>query len=136
MFRVLIPLGHGLPQEQIGAARAQALTALGARPFIEEALRWLPDAGIDDDGAIVDIPTPENLERHDREQSRVLVADDNAGVRDYLRRLLSSRYDVEAVADGEATLAAIARRRPDLVLADIMMPRLDGLRLAARLRGG
>ena len=136
MFRVLIPLGHGhLPQEQIGAARTQASTALGARPFIEEALRWLPDAGFDDDGVIVDIPTPENLERHDRERSRVLVADDNADMRDYLRRLLSSRYDVEAVADGEATLAAIARRRPDLVLADIMMPRLDGLRLAARLRG-
>src|SRR5262249_1898768 len=44
MFRVLIPLGHGhLPQEQIGSARTQASTALGAGPFIEEALRWLPD---------------------------------------------------------------------------------------------
>ena len=46
MFRVLIPLGHGhLPQEQIGSARTLASTALGAGPFIEEALRWLPDAG-------------------------------------------------------------------------------------------
>jgi CheY-like chemotaxis protein len=48
-------------------------------------------------------------------------------MRDYLRRLLASRYEIDAVADGEAALAAIARCKPDLVLSDIMMPRLDGM---------
>jgi hypothetical protein len=127
MFRVVIPLGHyHLPQEQIDAARTQASTALGARPFIEEALRWLPDAAPDDQQAIADIAPPEQLAPVNHDRSRVLVADDNADMRDYMRRLLSLRYDVEGVADGDAALAAIARRKPDLVLADIMMPRLDG----------
>jgi len=74
MFRVVIPLGHGhLPQEQIGAARTQASAALGARPFIEEAPRWLPDAGFDDDRVIADIATSEQeVEKHNRDRSAPL----------------------------------------------------------------
>jgi PAS domain S-box-containing protein len=49
--------------------------------------------------------------------------------------LLGERYDVEAVADGEAALAAAHARPPDLVLADVMMPRLDGFGLLRALRG-
>ena len=55
-------------------------------------------------------------------------------MREYVRRLLGARYDVEAVADGEAALAAVRSRPPDLVLADVMMPGLDGLGLARALR--
>jgi PAS domain S-box-containing protein len=64
----------------------------------------------------------------------VLLADDNADMRDYMRRLLGAHFDVEAVADGEAALAAVDRRLPDLVLSDVMMPGLDGAGLVARLR--
>ena len=134
-FRVQIPVGHGhLPQKQIGAERTLASTALGARPFLEEALRWLPDAGHDEELAVGHVALPEQAQSADGERPRIVLADDNADMRDYVRRLLSSRYDVEAVADGAAALAAIERRAPDLVLSDIMMPRLDGLELLARLR--
>jgi PAS domain S-box-containing protein len=68
------------------------------------------------------------------ERATILLADDNADMRDYVRRLLAPRYQVEAVGDGKEALAAIARRKPDLILTDIMMPRLDGLQLLARLR--
>ena len=51
-----------------------------------------------------------------------------------MRRLLATRYEVEACADGEAALAAVHRHRPDLVLADVMMPKLDGLGLVRALR--
>jgi DNA-binding response OmpR family regulator len=64
----------------------------------------------------------------------VLLADDNADMRDYVRRLLSARYEVEVVADGQAALAAARARRPDLVLSDVMMPRLDGFGLLQALR--
>jgi signal transduction histidine kinase len=66
--------------------------------------------------------------------ARIVLADDNADMRDYLRRLLRPRYAVEAVPDGEAALAAVRAQRPDLVLADIMMPRMDGLELLRALR--
>jgi PAS domain S-box-containing protein len=65
----------------------------------------------------------------------VLVVDDNADMREYMRRLLAGRgYEVEAVADGVAALEAARQRRPDLVLSDVMMPRLDGFGLLRTLR--
>jgi CheY-like chemotaxis protein len=45
-------------------------------------------------------------------------------MRDYLTRILSDRFQVEAVVDGEAALAAVRERMPDLVLSDVMMPKL------------
>ncbi len=65
---------------------------------------------------------------------RVLLADDNADMRDYVRRLLGRHYEVEAVADGAAALRAARERVPDLVLADVMMPGMDGFELLRELR--
>src|SRR6202012_2279183 len=64
----------------------------------------------------------------------VLLADDNNDMRDYVRRLLAERYQVEAVSDGQAALEAAWRRRPDLILSDVMMPDLDGFGLLQALR--
>jgi PAS domain S-box-containing protein len=64
----------------------------------------------------------------------VLVADDNPDMRQYLGRLLAGAYDVEGVTDGPAALAAARERPPDLVLADVMMPGLDGFGLLRDLR--
>src|SRR5262249_61857775 len=68
------------------------------------------------------------------ERRRVLIADDNADMRQYLSRLLSERYDVIAAADGKRALDAIAKQAPDLVLSDIMMPNLDGFGLLQAMR--
>jgi signal transduction histidine kinase len=65
---------------------------------------------------------------------RILWADDNADMRDYVRRLLSERYDVTAVPDGATALAAAFATKPDLVLSDVMMPGLDGFGLLRELR--
>ncbi|MDZ8110545.1 MAG: response regulator [Nostoc sp. DedQUE12a] len=55
-------------------------------------------------------------------------------MRDYLKHLLQPYYEVEAVTDGVAALAAVRRQLPDLVLSDIMMPGMDGLQLLHELR--
>jgi PAS domain S-box-containing protein len=129
-FTVSMPTG---PQRLV-SAQDETVRAdpLGARPFIAEALRWLPDAPDLDVIPNVDERTPTGEPAGPR--ARILLADDNADMRDYVRRLLAERYDVETVADGEAAFAAIVRDKPDLVLSDIMMPRVDGLELLARLR--
>src|SRR5215470_14845321 len=78
------------------------------------------------------VPSPQPGQGGDR--PRVLVADDNTDLRQYLVRLLAGRYAVEAVPDGEAALAAARERPPDLILTDVMMPRLDGFGLLRELR--
>jgi signal transduction histidine kinase/DNA-binding response OmpR family regulator len=134
-FTVSIPLGkEHLSTDRIGSARAAHSTSVRADAFVEEALRWLPGADAAHEPRIekelIGVPVSPAHPDH----SVVLLADDNADMRDYVRRLLASRYDVEAVGDGEAALAAARRRRPDLVLTDVMMPRLDGYGLLAALR--
>ncbi|WP_233491114.1 ATP-binding protein [Blastococcus sp. TBT05-19] len=64
----------------------------------------------------------------------VLVVDDNADMRAYLARLLGPHWSVRTTANGEEALAAVAERRPDLVLTDMMMPRIDGFELLRALR--
>ncbi|HEX8757130.1 MAG TPA: response regulator [Steroidobacteraceae bacterium] len=66
--------------------------------------------------------------------ARILLADGNADVRAYVAGLLSASYRIETVSDGEQALEAARRERPDLILSDIMMPRLDGLELLKALR--
>ncbi|HKS88392.1 MAG TPA: ATP-binding protein [Stellaceae bacterium] len=132
-FTVRLPLGSAhLPQDRVGAEPTLASSAIRAEAFVEEALRWLPDGMVSDiapantSDAAAGLPT-----RH--AGARILLADDNADMRAYVRRLLGD-CDVETVADGEAALAAIRARHPDLVLTDIMMPRLDGFGLIRAIR--
>jgi signal transduction histidine kinase/CheY-like chemotaxis protein len=64
----------------------------------------------------------------------VLVVDDNADMRTYLTRLLGPIWRVRTCANGEEALAAVAEERPDVVVTDVMMPRVDGFELLRRLR--
>ncbi len=66
---------------------------------------------------------------------RVLVVDDDPAVRESLRRSLKfNGYDIDLAADGEQALQAVASRRPDAVVLDVMMPRMDGLAACRALR--
>ena len=56
-------------------------------------------------------------------------------MRAYVSRLLANRFDVEPAADGKAALEAAIANPPDLILADIMMPKLDGFGLLRAVRG-
>ncbi|MDW8468505.1 MAG: response regulator [Burkholderiales bacterium] len=68
-------------------------------------------------------------------KKKVLIVDDEPNIVTALEYLLArSGYDVAVAEDGEAALAAVERERPDLVLLDIMMPRLNGYEVCRRLR--
>jgi PAS domain S-box-containing protein len=130
-FIITLPFGSAhLPPERIQSERTQDSTALGTRPFLEESLRWIAET--DEMPALM----PPAAEAAPPEGARpyILLADDNADMRDYVARLLTPLYEVRAVEDGLAALAAARERRPDLVLTDVMMPRLDGVKLLERLR--
>ena len=68
---------------------------------------------------------------------RVLIADDHAVVRQGLRTYLELQQDIDVVAeaaDGEAAVGEAARHAPDVVLLDLVMPRLDGVAALRLLR--
>ena len=71
-----------------------------------------------------------------RTPPRILIADDNAMNLDILQtRLALHGYEIVTATDGEAAIALAREKQPDLILLDIMMPRLDGLEVCRRLRG-
>jgi PAS domain S-box-containing protein len=136
VFTVTIPFGTAhLPADRLNASPAQASTGIRAQAYLDEAMGWLSG------GETIDRPHASSSEDLGVDVSavtarkdRVLLADDNPDMRDYVCRLLGEKYEVEAVADGQAALEAAWRQRPDLVLSDVMMPRLDGFSLLNALR--
>ena len=67
-------------------------------------------------------------------RERVLLADDNADVREYVAGLLRRQYEVVAVSNGDEALAKALADPPDVILSDVMMPGLDGFGLLEELR--
>jgi len=69
-------------------------------------------------------------------QQRILVVEDEAEIAGYLRRGLSFEgYVVETAADGQAALIAARERPPDVIVLDVMLPKIDGFEVAKRIRG-
>ncbi|MBD2465396.1 response regulator [Oscillatoria sp. FACHB-1407] len=139
-FRVLIPTGCAhLPTERIGANRTLASTTIGTSPYVEEALQWLPQ----ENESIQAVTSQKGRETpfaptyahvSSSASSQILLVDDNADMRDYLKRLLSERWQVETAANGAIALNLIQHQLPDLVLTDVMMPEVDGFQLLKTLR--
>jgi PAS domain S-box-containing protein len=132
-FTVSIPLGFNhLPAELVAHESAVPAAGVRSREFVEEASRWISSQpGPSDSDFVLESPKPTN--RGDA-PARVLLADDNPDMREYVSRLLGGKFEVESVANGEDALKAALRRPPDLVLSDVMMPVLDGFGLLRALR--
>jgi len=144
-FTVFIPTGYvHLPQDRI-STRNTSIT-LEASAYVEEALRWLPNESSEFSVLNSELSSESSLQNskcathryanktQHSQTARILLADDNADMREYVKRLLNQRYTVETVADGIAALHTIEQNPPDLVLTDLMMPRMDGLELLQALR--
>ena len=130
-FTIVIPRGSAhLAKERLILPDVVDSVASSAPSFVEEARSWdtvqRPTRSTIPPAALAQVPAGV--------RDRLLFADDNADMREYVIRLLSKQWRVEAVPDGIAALEAIARERPALVLADVMMPRLDGFGLLRTLR--
>jgi DNA-binding NtrC family response regulator len=136
-FTVTIPLGTAhLPPERIQATRPVAPTGVTAGVYAQEAQGWLADEWNPVDVEV--LPKPASLTSLPRPElagrELIVVADDNADMRKYLRHLLDGRYEVHTVSDGRQALATTRLLRPALLLADVMMPQLDGFGLLRAVR--
>jgi signal transduction histidine kinase len=101
---------------------------------VEEALRWSKDSDGSAEGRNLDLDEASDAEASAAARPRVLLADGNADMRDYVARLLRRTYEVQAVADGEAALQAALADPPDLVVLDVVLRGRDGLALLKELR--
>ncbi|MFR9806418.1 SpoIIE family protein phosphatase [Pseudonocardia sp. RS010] len=130
-FVVRVPLGFAhLPVESITLGRPAAAPHPRPEtfePFVAEALRWTP-ALPEDRG------TPQLPETVDPPRGHVLVVEDDPDMREHLHRLLSEHWSVHEVASGAEALDVARSDPPDLVVADVMMPELDGIGLLRALR--
>ena len=146
VFEIRLPFGSAhLPADGLVPAGHATTVSATADPYVQEALRWLPrtaQGGGDGTGTrpvheeiTLGTDTDPSAPAGRALPTRVLVADDNADMREYLARLLrTAGYQVTTVTDGQAALDAVRDGPPDLVISDVMMPRLDGLGLVAALR--
>ncbi len=122
-FRVRLPYGS-FSGATAGAPRESALPA-----YLDEALQWVAGA----EGTPGDRPSVRTT-GGGTAPATVLVVDDNPDMRSYLVRILAPYWTVQVAGDGLEALELTARTRPDLVLTDVMMPRLDGFALLGALR--
>ena len=86
----------------------------------------------------VSLVTGTNMSEDERipADSRVLIADDNNQNRELLEAWLDSEgYEIEMAVDGEDTMAKVSEHQPDLILLDIMMPRMSGYEVCQQLKG-
>jgi len=128
VFTVTVPFGTAhLPADRLVEGGDRIVAEIDARPYVEEAEHWWTG---DEPPPLAPLPGANG-----RPRGRILLVDDNADLRDHLSRLLRPLWDVTTAVDGRAALDLAEQQTFDLVLTDVMMPRLDGFGLIAALRG-
>jgi len=138
-FAVTIPLGKDhLPANRIRERLGRRPSAPSRETYVEEAQSWLPQrsgaSGNESVVAMLPSVTAPSAAQPAETCELILLADDNADMREYVAHLLRDKYRVHAVADGTQAIEAARRLRPDLVLADIMMPGIDGFGVVHAIR--
>ena len=139
-FHVTVRSGTGhLPAERIEADSATASIGLSTSAQVQEALRWVAELPARDGPSAGSPAAPRRdaaagIGPEAPVRARILWAEDNADMREYVARLLGSEFDVVPASDGQMALERALADPPDLVLSDVMMPRLDGFGLLRAIR--
>jgi signal transduction histidine kinase len=137
-FIVNIAAGNAhLPADRLYTETRSPSASSAALAFLEVARHWETTSETARPGSAP--PAPVNADAAASPAATaplplLLLADDNADMREYVERLLAPHYRVVKAADGEQALALLEHTRPDLILSDIMMPNLDGFGLVRRIR--
>ncbi len=132
-FVVELPFGRAHhPPEQVSEAAALPSAPTPATDtwelYVDEATGWL---GAD----ATPVPAPPRRQRHLGPPARILVADDNPDMRQYIASLLQPLGEISSVPDGRAALEVARQEQPEVVVADLVMPEMSGLELVRALRG-
>ncbi len=123
-FTVSLLLGKDhLPPEKVMGTYEAGPGDRTINAFVEEAAKWAPGENM-----------PPATGHEDNIKYTVLLADDNADMREYIYRLLGRQYAVKMVTNGIDAFNTAVEYMPDLIISDIMMPKLDGFGLLKKLK--
>jgi PAS domain S-box-containing protein len=126
VFTIELPTGKAhLPEDKVAEGD---LHRSHANLFLQEALKWA-DREESNPGHSGD-----SLPQHKGHLPTILFADDNADMRDYVDRLLSGHYRVVRAVNGLDAYEKALTCNPELILSDVMMPKLDGFGLIQKIR--
>jgi PAS domain S-box-containing protein len=127
-FIVTIPKGKAhLPQQQVYENKKQLPSTLMSDLFVQEALGWLPG----------DHKADEKKEKEFRRAAgtHILIADDNADMREYLTGIFMDKYTVLAVENGKKVIDFLGKGGyADMIIADATMPEINGYELVDFLK--
>ena len=141
-FHVTLRTGTAhLPADRIEVEPSTANTGRSTPAHVQEALRWVAEQPVQHGLSAAPSPAvkppsdaPPGSGPEASARPRVLWAEDNADMREYVARLLGGEFEVIATSDGQMALERALADPPDLVLSDVMMPRLDGFGLLRGIR--
>jgi len=122
-FRVRIPLGSA----HLDAAKISSRDATTYASAVEQYLA-------DVESTVTHVGNPALVPLTAGTRDRILLADDNADLREYVGGILSGRYDVTAVKNGREALTAAQTGSYQLIVSDVMMPEMDGFELLQAVR--
>lgn len=146
VFTVTIPLGHvHLPANQIqspSSATCQIGVSLLGTAYVQEALAWLEKEAPAEETeqknktafALEPLPTKKPETKASFDKAKVLFAEDNPDMRNYMRGILAPHYEVHIAIDGEVALEMALNQKFDFILTDYRMPKLTGMQLIQALR--
>ena len=138
IFSVRIPTGKGhLPASQVEETQKNSDSDLIKGAFIKEAYSLLQDEqqSVNNSDATEMSGDLTPLQDHTRDkQTHILIVDDNADMRSYLKRLLEPYFTVQTAVNGQQALEHVELNLPDLILSDIMMPVMDGKTMLRYIR--
>lgn len=128
VFRVIIPKGYAhLPQHAVSMQPLNPRFSREVTAQTIEAVHWNSTDALSDTVRTAAL-------KMSGTRSHVLIVDDNADLRQYLTGLLSPIYEVSIAANGIEAVELLQSRMADLVISDVMMPKLDGFGLVKKLR--
>ncbi|WP_247234608.1 ATP-binding protein [Telluribacter sp. SYSU D00476] len=133
-FTINLPKGNGhLDKNKIREKNGSQPSGTTAEAFAQEALLWTANDAGHTAGEGPQTEQQETIIQDDNMVS-ILLVDDNADMRSYLKRVLGPYWKVTTAKDGLEALELVKQAKPDLVVSDIMMPRMDGFELLTRIR--
>lgn len=139
LVKALVELHHGTIE--VSSNHADRTTFTLSIPFIQTADECMPETADE---------TATDAERYDttdelpeetflddtpvKGENSVLIVDDNAGIRLYIKTMLQNQYSVLEAKDGNEGIRKAIRYVPDIIVSDVMMPNTDGIELCRRLK--